>query len=69
MMSGHAVILTFLLLGYGGEQLGWNVVATVPGLFASVAIYILECLIAVLQAYVFTLLTAIFIGSSLEGSH
>ncbi len=69
MVAGHAVILTFLLIGWGGKELGWNYYVIAPSIAAAVFIYILECLVAFLQAYVFTLLSAIFIGEALEQSH
>jgi len=69
MVAGHAVILSFLLLGWSGQELGWNVFVSIPSLFGSVFIYLLEFLVAFLQAYVFTLLAAMFIGEVLESSH
>ncbi|MBN1500958.1 MAG: F0F1 ATP synthase subunit A [Spirochaetes bacterium] len=69
IVAGHAVILTFLLIGWGGKELGWNYFVIAPSVAASVFIYLLECLVAFLQAYVFTLLSAIFISEAIEHSH
>lgn len=69
MVAGHAVILTFILLGWNTAEKHWEIVGVIPGLAASVFIYVLEILVAFLQAYVFTLLSAMFIGSALEESH
>jgi F-type H+-transporting ATPase subunit a len=69
MVAGHAVILTLLLLGWGGKAAGWNFYVSVPSVLGAVFIYLLEGLVVFLQAYVFTLLSAIFIGSALEASH
>ena len=64
MMAGHAVILSFtcvIFLGWSmgvGYGLGLN-------LFSIVMLLIMNCLellVAVVQAYVFTLLSAVFIG-------
>jgi len=69
MVAGHAVILSFILIGWGGPVVGWSLGASIPGVLAAACIYLLEILVAFLQAYVFTLLSAIFIGQSLEHSH
>jgi len=69
MIAGHAVILSFILIAWGGPVIGWNLGAAIPGVLAAACIYMLEILVAFLQAYVFTLLSAIFIGQSLEHSH
>ncbi len=69
MIAGHAVILSLLLIGWGGSELGWNYFTSVPSVLGAVFIYLLECLVVFLQAYVFTLLSAMFIGSALESSH
>ena len=64
MMAGHAVILSFtcvIFLGWSmgvGYGLGLNLFSIVMLLFMNC----LELLVAVVQAYVFTLLSAVFIG-------
>lgn len=64
MMAGHAVILSFtcvIFLGWSmgvGYGLGLNLFSIVMLLFMNC----LEFLVAVVQAYVFTLLSAVFIG-------
>lgn len=64
MMAGHAVILSFtcvIFLGWSmgvGFGLGLNVFSVIMLLFMN----FLELLIAFVQAYVFTLLSAVFIG-------
>lgn len=69
MVAGHAVILSFILLGWGGVAVGWQWYSTVPGLFGASCIYLLEVLVAFIQAYVFVLLSAIFIGTALQEEH
>jgi len=63
MLAGHAVIATFLALIpvglVGALTIGSLAVA------GSVAISMLELFVAFLQAYIFTMLTAIFIGGAL----
>jgi F-type H+-transporting ATPase subunit a len=71
MISGHIIILSFIILififGAMNTGLGWG---TSP-LFVlfSVFIYLLEILVAFIQAFIFANLTAVFIGQALEGGH
>ena len=71
MLAGHIIILSFICLIFimaGMKQaLGWG---TSP-LFTALAvfIYLLEVLVAFIQAYIFTTLTAVFIGQAREGGH
>ena len=64
MMAGHAVILSFtcvIFLGWNmgvGFGLGLNLFSAVMLLFMN----LLEVLVAFIQAYVFTMLSAVFIG-------
>jgi F-type H+-transporting ATPase subunit a len=71
MMSGHVIILSFIILififGAMNTALGWG---TSPFFIAlAVFIYLIEILVAFIQAYVFVALTAVFIGLASEGSH
>lgn len=75
MVSGHAMLAVFLLLiiqsgmSFAHES-SWNATYVVPlAIAASVAISLMELLVALIQAYVFTFLTAIFIGLAIEDSH
>jgi len=71
MISGHIIILSFIILififGAMNTSLGWG---TSP-LFVlfSVFIYLLEVLVAFIQAFIFANLTAVFIGQAFEGGH
>jgi F-type H+-transporting ATPase subunit a len=62
MMAGHIVILAFLCLSFLLQFL-WVSVITVP---MAVMLSVLELFICFLQAYIFTLLTAVFVGASLN---
>jgi F-type H+-transporting ATPase subunit a len=71
MISGHIIILSFICLififGAMNTALGWG---TSPFfVLLTVFIYLLECLVAFIQAYIFANLTAIFIGQAFEGGH
>ena len=63
--AGHIMILSFMALifilgGIFGAAVGGGV--TVVSIFMSVFISLLECLVAYIQAFVFTMLTALYIG-------
>lgn len=64
MMAGHVVILAFLSLIF---ILGW--VASPVAVFFALFVYFLEVLVAFIQAYIFTMLTAQFIGMSVHPAH
>ncbi|MBR1462163.1 MAG: F0F1 ATP synthase subunit A [Prevotella sp.] len=71
MMAGHAVILSFtcvIFLGWSmgvGYGLGLNAFSIVMLLFMNC----LELLVAFVQAYVFTMLSAVFIGLAHQEHH
>jgi F-type H+-transporting ATPase subunit a len=71
MISGHIIILSFICLififGAMNKALGWG---TSPFfVLLSVFIYLIEVLVAFIQAFIFTNLTAVFIGQAMEGDH
>ena len=71
MISGHIIILSFIILififGAMNTGLGWG---TSPLFVAlSLFIYLIEILVAFLQAYIFANLTAVFIAQAFEGGH
>ncbi len=65
MLSGHMVLLCLLLIIFivGKMHIAAGVGALVPAMGLEIFMTCLELLVAFLQAYVFTLLTAIFAGS------
>jgi F-type H+-transporting ATPase subunit a len=64
MTAGHVVILALIglifSLGYG---------ATPVSIAFALFIYLLEILVALLQAYIFTMLSALFIGMAVHQEH
>jgi len=72
MTAGHIVVLAFVGMIFtfsAVENLGVRVFAMgLPALMA-VAIMMLELLVAFLQAFIFTLLSAVFIGQIREAHH
>ena len=72
MTAGHIVILGFIFLIFilsnlFGTAVGTGV--TVVSIFFSVFISLLECLVAYLQAFVFTMLTSLYIGMAVSEPH
>jgi F-type H+-transporting ATPase subunit a len=63
MMAGHAVIKVFA--GFAGAM-GIGAIAPI---FAIVAVYGLEMLVVVIQAYVFTILTCVYLNDALHPGH
>lgn len=62
MIAGHIVILAFLALIF----LFGSVLVAPVSIGAAVGISLLEIFVAFLQAYIFTLLSAIFVGTALH---
>ncbi len=71
MVAGHIIILSFISLIFIFAEMstgvGWAV--TPVSILFSVFIYLIEILVAFIQAFIFTTLTAVFIGQAFEGSH
>jgi F-type H+-transporting ATPase subunit a len=65
MIAGHIVILAFLALIF----LFGSVLVAPVSVAASVGMTMLEIFVAFLQAYIFTLLSAIFIGGAVHPEH
>ena len=63
MMAGHAVIKVFA--GFAGA-LGLGAIAPI---IAIMAVYGLEMLVVVIQAYVFTILTCVYLNDALHPGH
>jgi F-type H+-transporting ATPase subunit a len=69
MFAGH-LILTIFALGTVYLLLKPATIAFAPLAFAlAVALTVFELLVAVLQAYIFTILTAVYIGTSMHPEH
>ena len=71
MVAGHIVITCFILLififGAMNQVAGWGF-APISVAF-TIFIYLIEILVAFIQAFIFTNLTAVFIGQAFEGEH
>ena len=71
MVAGHIIIICLVSLififGALNKIIGWGFSPLSVGFV--IFIYLIEILIAFLQAYIFTTLTAVFVGQAFEGSH
>jgi F-type H+-transporting ATPase subunit a len=71
MFAGHLVLATILIFIYTAATASvalWGTV-TVASVLGIVALSLLELFVAFLQAYVFTFLTALFMGMALHPEH
>ena len=67
MIAGHIVILSLISLIFLMKNVAVLVAPVSVGI--AIAISLLEIFVAFLQAYIFTFLTAVFVGMSLHPSH
>ena len=72
MIAGHillAVLLSFILMAGSSMGTAGGLAVAVPVVLASIAIYMLEIFVAFLQAFIFTFLTTLFLGMSVNVHH
>ena len=71
MTGGHCSLLSFLFINMliGPEMLEWRILTGIPTVFMGVALTGLEIFVSILQAYIFTYLSAMFIGMYLVPEH
>lgn len=71
MVAGHIIIICLISLIFIFGQLspvaGWG--ASPLAVAFTIFIYFIEVLVAFIQAFIFTMLTAVFIGQAFEGEH
>lgn len=63
--AGHIIILALVSIIFINQSAGWGFLSVPMALFISV----LELLVAFLQAYLFAMLSALFIGAAVEEAH
>jgi F-type H+-transporting ATPase subunit a len=63
--AGHIIILALISIIFINKNAAWGALSVPMALFISV----LELLVAALQAYLFALLSALFIGAAVEDAH
>jgi F-type H+-transporting ATPase subunit a len=72
MIAGHillAVLVGFIISAWSAMGAGGGLAVAVPVVLASVGITLLELFVAFLQAFIFTFLTTLFIGMSVNVHH
>jgi F-type H+-transporting ATPase subunit a len=71
MVAGHIIIICLISLIFIFAQIAPGIgLGTSPVSIAfTVFIYMIEVLVAFLQAFIFSILTAVFIGQAFEGGH
>jgi F-type H+-transporting ATPase subunit a len=72
MFGGHMVLATIIIFVYQAGVAGFSgmwVGVTLASVLGNTALCLLELLVAFLQAYVFTFLTALFMGMALNPEH
>ncbi|GAB4139162.1 MAG: F0F1 ATP synthase subunit A [Bacteroidia bacterium] len=71
--AGHIIALAFysliFIFGDNGNNVGAGLGVSVVSIAFTVFMFVMELLVAFLQAYVFTLLSAIYFGSAVEEHH
>jgi F-type H+-transporting ATPase subunit a len=71
MVAGHIIIICLISLififGEMSQYAGWGASPLAVGF--TIFIYMIEVLVAFLQAFIFTMLTAVFVGQAFEGGH
>ncbi|MEO5888746.1 MAG: F0F1 ATP synthase subunit A [Ferruginibacter sp.] len=71
MVAGHIIIICLISLIFIFAQIkpgiGWG--TSIVSIAFTVFIYFIEVLVAFLQAFIFSILTAVFIGQAFEGEH
>lgn len=71
--AGHVMIVIFVSLLFIFNNAGQNMLGNIPGLILSSVLTMfmmaLEILVAVVQAFVFTILSASYIGAAIEEAH
>jgi F-type H+-transporting ATPase subunit a len=63
--AGHIIILALVSIIFINKSVAWGALSVPMTLFISV----LELLVAFLQAYLFAMLSALFIGAAVEDHH
>jgi F-type H+-transporting ATPase subunit a len=69
MFAGHLLLLIFTLATWYLASLSVGLVFAAASAVMVLAVTVLEALIQLLQAFIFTTLTAVYIADSLEAGH
>jgi len=71
MVAGHIIIICLisLIFIFSAMSKGVGIASSPLAVAFTIFIYFIEILVAFLQAYIFAMLTAVFIGQAYEGEH
>ena len=71
VMAGHSIVLSLTCIIFVTMQIGPAIGGTMTGISVLITIFMdaVELLVAFIQAYVFTMLSAVFIGLAHQESH
>jgi F-type H+-transporting ATPase subunit a len=69
MLAGHLILVTFAALCAGLWAAKVTVIIVIPTFGLLVAMTGFEILVSFLQAFIFAILTAVYIGSSMHPDH
>jgi F-type H+-transporting ATPase subunit a len=69
MLAGHLILVTFSTICAAVFAAGFTLVILPFSFFLLVAMTGFEVLVAFLQAFIFTILTAVYIGGSMHPEH
>ena len=71
MVAGHIIIICLisLIFIFSAMNKGVGIASSPLAVAFTVFIYFIEILVAFLQAYIFAMLTAVFVGQAFEGEH
>jgi len=69
MTAGHCSLLSFLFINLLVPSETWRIATGIPTVAMGVGLYALEVFVSILQAYIFTYLSAIFLGLYLVPEH
>lgn len=69
MFAGHLLLITFAVISATLFAVQWQIVILPFSGFLLIALTGFEVLVAFLQAFIFTILTAVYIGSSMHPDH
>ena len=69
MLAGHLLLVTFAVLSAALFTKSWQIIILPLPAAMEVAITAFELLVAVLQAFIFTILTAVYIGGAMHPEH
>ena len=69
MFAGHLLLITFAIISATLFAVQWQIVILPFSGFLLIALTGFEVLVAFLQAFIFTILTAVYIGGSMQPEH